>query len=222
MNLPAPQVRGPGQLAGGASTHAPLRVEPFHPGRRLLAVPVRPHLHPECGRRSGAAGGTVALPGAADPVRIASGAVMTDIGASSSATNTYSTAPRSTGWTGWIVFAAFMMFLNGVIGAMEGLVALVNDDYFPVSSSGLALSVNYTVWGFVHLVVGVAVFAAGIGVLSGNVAARAVGVVLAGVNALVAMVFIQAAPGWGFLVITVDLLVIYALTIHGGELRDPR
>jgi hypothetical protein len=36
------------------------------------------------------------------------------------------------------------------------------------------------------------------------------------------MVFIQAAPGWGFLVITVDLLVIYALTIHGGELRDPR
>ena len=114
-----------------------------------------------------------------------------------------------------------MMFLNGVIGAMEGLVALVNDDYYPVGPSGLALNVNYTVWGFVHLIVGIAVFAAGIGVLSGNVPARAVGVVLAGVNALVAMVFIQAAPGWGFLVIAVDLLVIYALTIHGGELRDP-
>jgi hypothetical protein len=147
---------------------------------------------------------------------------MTDIGAPSPTTNTYSTAPRSTGWTGWIVFAAFMMFLNGVIGAMEGLVALINDDYYPVGPSGLALSVNYTAWGFVHLIVGVAVFAAGIGVLSGNVVARGVGVVLAGVNALVAMVFIQAAPGWGFLVITVDLLVIYALTVHGDEMRDRR
>jgi hypothetical protein len=145
---------------------------------------------------------------------------MTDIGAPSPGTDTR-TAPRSTAWTGWLVFAAFMLFLNGVMGALQGLVALVNDDYFPVGPNGLAVNVDYTVWGVVHLVVGIAVFAAGIGVLSGNVLARAVGVVLAGVNALVAMVFITAAPGWGLVVITVDLVVIYALTVHGSELRDP-
>lgn len=145
---------------------------------------------------------------------------MTDSGAPSPKTGTYSTAPRSTGWTGWLLFAAFMMLLNGVTGVMEGLMALVNDDYFHVTASGLPLSVNYTVWGFVHLLLGAAFFAGGIGVLSGNVAARAVGVLLAGVNALVAMVFIEAAPVWGVILITVDILVIYALTVHGSELRD--
>jgi hypothetical protein len=103
---------------------------------------------------------------------------------------------------------------------IEGLVALVNENYFHVGPNGLPLSVNYTVWGFVHLVLGIALFASGIGVLSGNVVARAVGVLLAGFNAVVTMVFIEAAPGWGVILLTVDLVVIYALTVHGSELRD--
>ena len=145
---------------------------------------------------------------------------MTHIESSRTGSANYGTAHRSTGWTGWIVFAAFMMLLNGVIGMIEGLMALVNDDYYRVTASGLAVSVDYTAWGFVHLVLGAALFASGIGVMSGNLAARVVGVALAGINALVALVFMEAAPLWGVIVITVDILVIYALTVHGGEMRD--
>jgi hypothetical protein len=130
------------------------------------------------------------------------------------------TAPEATRWTGWILFASFMMLMNGVIGLLEGLMALVNDDYYHVTASGLALSVNYTTWGFVHLVLGVALIAAGIGVMAGNMAARIVGVVLAGLSALVNLAFIEAAPLWGVIVVTVDILVIYALTVHGDEMRD--
>jgi len=129
-------------------------------------------------------------------------------------------APEATRWTGWILFASFMMLMNGVIGLLEGLMALVNDDYYHVTASGLALSVNYTAWGFVHLVLGVALIAAGIGVMAGNMAARIVGVVLAGLSALVNLAFIEAAPLWGVVVVTVDVLVIYALTVHGDEMRD--
>ena len=74
-------------------------------------------------------------------------------------------------------------------------------------------------WGWVLLVLGAVLIACGMGVLSGNVAARAVGVLLAGLNAVVALVFIEAAPGWGVIVILVDVVVIYALTVHGREMH---
>jgi hypothetical protein len=147
---------------------------------------------------------------------------MTDVGSPRPETSpvAYGTERRSTRWTGWIVFAAFLMFMNGVLGMLEGLMALVNDDYYAVTASGLAVSVDYTVWGWGHLVLGAALFACGMGVLSGNIAARAVGVLLAGLHAVVALLFIEAAPGWGVVIILVNVLVIYALTVHGREMRD--
>jgi hypothetical protein len=132
----------------------------------------------------------------------------------------YSTAPGPTAWTGWVVFAAFMMMMNGFIQMLEGLMALVNDDYYAVTRRGLAVSLDYTTWGWVHLCLGAVIFGSGLGLLTGNMLARAVGVVMAGVNAIVALLFIEAAPVWGIILITVDVLVIYALTIHGRELRD--
>jgi|SRR3954447_9525035 len=150
---------------------------------------------------------------------------MTDIGASRPEVDTsraaYGTDGSPTGWTGWVVFAAMIMLLNGFIQFIEGFVGLFNSGYYHVTRDGLAISVSYTVWGWVHLLLGAAIFAAGLGVLAGNLLARIVGVVLAGVNALVALVFIEAAPFWGIILITVDVLVIYALTVHGRELRDP-
>ena len=125
-----------------------------------------------------------------------------------------------TAWTGWILFAALMLMLNGCIQVLEGLMALVNEEYYATATADLPVSLSYGVWGWVHLLIGVALFASGIGVMSGNLAARTVGVLLAGVNALVALAFLDAAPGWGIVVITVDVLVMYALTVHGGELRD--
>jgi hypothetical protein len=151
---------------------------------------------------------------------------MTDTGSVRPAVDTtrvaYNTSPGPTAWTGWVVFAAFMMLMNGFIQMIQGLMALVNDDYYAVSSSGLAVSADFTTWGWVHLLLGAAIFASGLGVLAGNMAARIVGVVLAGFNAIVALLFIEAAPVWGIILITVDILVIYALTVHGRELRDAR
>jgi len=45
-------------------------------------------------------------------------------------------------------------------------------------------------------------------------------IVFVGLNALTALVFIEAAPAWGIILITVDVVVIYAITVHGSELRD--
>ena len=35
----------------------------------------------------------------------------------------------SDSWTGWIVFAGFVLIIVGAIDALQGLVAIVKDDY---------------------------------------------------------------------------------------------
>jgi hypothetical protein len=149
---------------------------------------------------------------------------MTDVGSSRPDYETsrvaYGNDPEPTGWTGWVVFASFMMFLVGSFQAIQGLVALFDDGFYLVRENGLVVDVNYNVWGTVHLLIGVLLMLTGAGVLTGNIVARTVGVILAGLSALANMAFIGAYPVWSILIITVDLLVIYALTVHGGELRD--
>ena len=149
---------------------------------------------------------------------------MTDLGSSHPEMGTsrvaYGNQPDPTGWTGWVVFASFMMFLLGAFQAIQGLVALFDDGFYLVTSGNLVVDVNYNVWGTVHLILGVLLLLSGAGVLTGNLAARTVGVILAALSAVVNLVFIEAYPFWSMIIITVDVLVIYALTVHGRELKD--
>ena len=149
---------------------------------------------------------------------------MTDLGSSRPATDrprsAYDLEPAPTAWTGWVVFASVMMFLLGSFQAVQGLVAVFDDGFYHVTESGLVLEVDYTVWGWVHLLLGVLLIVSAAGVMTGNIAARTVGVILAALSALANMAFIGAYPVWSLIVITVDVLVIYALTVHGGEVRD--
>jgi hypothetical protein len=149
---------------------------------------------------------------------------MTELGSSRPDLETsrvaYGNRPDPTGWTGWVVFASFMMFLLGAFQAIQGLVALFDDGFYIVSDRGLVVDLNYNVWGTIHLILGILLLLSGAGVLTGNLAARTVGVILAGLSALANLVFIEAYPIWSLIIITVDVLVIYALTVHGRELKD--
>jgi hypothetical protein len=131
----------------------------------------------------------------------------------------YGTEPGPTGWTGWVVFASFMMLLLGTFQAIEGLVAIFDDGYYRVTASGLVVNLDYTAWGWTHLILGVLIIISGVGVLAGNLAARTVAVILAGLSAIANLLFIEAYPVWSVIVITIDVLVIYALTVHGRELK---
>lgn len=130
------------------------------------------------------------------------------------------TPTRMSGWVGWVAFAGIMMVLLGTFHIIDGLIALFNDKYFLVTQSGLAVSVDFTMWGWVHLIGGVVIVAAGIGVFSGRVWARGLGVVVAMVSAIINLGFLSAYPVWSSIMILIDVLVIWALTVHGGELRE--
>lgn len=123
------------------------------------------------------------------------------------------------GWTGWIVFASFMMILSGLFQAVAGFTALLKPTWYVATSSHL-LVFNYTAWGWIDLIIGFIILLAGFSVLHGSVWARVVGVVLATLSAIAALASISAYPIWSVIIITIDVLVINALTVHGGELKD--
>jgi hypothetical protein len=126
---------------------------------------------------------------------------------------------QPTGWVGWVYFASLMMMLVGGFQAISGLVALFKDDFYLVTEKSL-LVFDYDTWGWVHLVMGVVIFAAGVALMNGATWARMVGILLAGLSLFANMAFLSAFPLWSILMIVVDVLVIYALTVHGDEVRE--
>ena len=130
------------------------------------------------------------------------------------------TEPASTAWSGWAYFAGIMMVLVGAFQIIEGLTALFNSHYLLVSSSGLLVHVNLTAWGWVHTIVGAVAVAAGFAVMVGQMWARVVGVILLGLSAVLNLIYIAAYPLWSIMIIALDVIAIYALAVHGGELKN--
>jgi uncharacterized membrane protein len=123
-----------------------------------------------------------------------------------------------TGWTGWITFAGVMMIISGALNALYGLIAAVNDEWV-VWTNRASLYIDISQWGWVHMILGVVMVLSGFGVFSGNILARTVGVIAASLSLIANFFFIPAYPLWALAVVTIDVLVIWALTAHGSEMR---
>lgn len=119
---------------------------------------------------------------------------------------------------GWILFAAIIMIMSGALQATYGLIAVVNDEWV-VWGNQNALYLDLTQWGWLHLVIGVIVAVAGAGLLSGNFLARIVGIAVACVSLFTNFLFLPAYPLWSLVVIAIDLMVIWSIGVHGGDLR---
>ena len=125
-----------------------------------------------------------------------------------------------TAWVGLVVFGGAMMLMMGGFQVIEGIVALFRDEYYLVTRDGMLLTFDFTTWGWIHLVIGLVAVGAGFGVLMGQMWGRVLGILIAVVSALANIVFLPAYPIWSTIVITIDVLVIYALTVHGAEVKS--
>lgn len=123
-----------------------------------------------------------------------------------------------TGWAGWAYFAGMMMILAGIFHTIAGFVAIFKDDVFVVGPNGL-LVFDYSQWGWLHIIIGVLLFLVAFSVFAGGTFGRIMGSILAGLSAIANFAFFTAYPLWTIIIITIDVLVIYALLVHGGELR---
>ncbi len=119
------------------------------------------------------------------------------------------------GNSGWAAFAGVLMFVVGSLDALWGLGAVLNDDVVLVGGHG-AIIADVTTWGWVHLILGSLIALTGVGLLAGNEAARWAGVFFVTVNAISQIVWFPAAPLWAFLIILLDVTIIYQLTVRWG------
>jgi hypothetical protein len=117
----------------------------------------------------------------------------------------------SKAWTGWVLFAALMIVLSGVFNAVEGLVALLNDEYFVVRENALLL-LDFTAWGWITLLFGVFMIVVGLALNGARTWARIIAIGLAALNAIAQLTFASAHPLWSVLMIALDIVVIFALT----------
>jgi hypothetical protein len=123
-----------------------------------------------------------------------------------------------TGWVGWSFFAAVVLILVGAMNIITGFIALFDDNYL-INTAGGMFVFDPTGWGFTVLIIGVLLVLAGFSILKGSLYGRIIGVLAAGLSAIAQISTIRPYPIWSMIVIFISVMVIYALTVHGDELK---
>ena len=117
---------------------------------------------------------------------------------------------------GFIVFAGVAMVMIGALHALQGLVALFNDDFYVVGQEWI-FEFDLTTWGWIHLLIGLLVLVAGFFVFKGAVWARVVGIAAAALSAVLNFMWLPYYPVWALIIIALDVMVIWALSVHGRD-----
>jgi hypothetical protein len=118
--------------------------------------------------------------------------------------------------TGWTVFAGVILLIVGSLDALYGLAAILNDEIVIVGGNGVILA-DVTTWGWVHLILGSIVALTGLGLFAAVSAARWAAVFFVSISAIAQIVWVPAAPLWAFLMIILDITIIYQLTARWEE-----
>ncbi|HEY2868695.1 MAG TPA: hypothetical protein VGJ11_04265 [Gaiellales bacterium] len=121
------------------------------------------------------------------------------------------TPTQPSGWAvGGAVFAGASMLLVGVFHFIEGLVAIINDNFFVVGAH-YTFNLDTTAWGWIHLIIGAVILLVGLALLAGQSWAFYTGILLALLSAVANFFFIPYYPVWSIVVIAIDVFVVWSL-----------
>jgi len=105
---------------------------------------------------------------------------------------------------------AVLSVVAGLLTFLAGLAAVVRQHFYPVLS-GYAYTWNVRNWGWVLLVLGIVLFAAGACALLGMAWARAAAIGLAILTAIAGFLFLVYTPFWGVIIVAVSVFAIWGL-----------
>jgi len=116
------------------------------------------------------------------------------------------------GWAiGGMAFAATMLMIIGAFQVIAGLTAIFDDEFFVVARN-YTFEVDTTVWGWIHLILGLMLLATGLGLFGRQAWAGITAIMLVSLSAIANFFFIPYYPFWAILVIALDVWVIWSLT----------
>ncbi|WP_394553130.1 hypothetical protein ACDF64_02050 [Agromyces sp. MMS24-JH15] len=125
-----------------------------------------------------------------------------------------------TGWVGWGVFASIVLLVAGLFDLVYGLAAVIgpNSAYF-LTTEGQLFLFDIAGWGWWHIIAGAAMIVVSLFLFRGATWARVVAIILVAFNGLSQLALLPVQPWWSIIVLALDILVLYALTVHGRELK---
>ncbi|GAA1972823.1 DUF7144 family membrane protein [Microbacterium pumilum] len=124
-----------------------------------------------------------------------------------------------TGWAGWGVFASVLLLIAGVFDLVFGFAAIIGPDSTLVITEQGLFAVNVASWGWWHILSGIVLILVAGALYRGMTWARVVAIILVILNAVGQLTLLGAQPWLSLIILTIDILIIYALTVHGRELK---
>ncbi|WP_199547471.1 hypothetical protein [Streptomyces sp. N35] len=112
--------------------------------------------------------------------------------------------------SGTTVLAAALMIVGGAMAAFEGIAALADDELFVVTRH-YVFEFSLAGWGWVHLLLGIALVVAGCALFGGALWARFFGVFVAGLSAIANFLWVPYYPLWALTLVAVNLFIVWAL-----------
>jgi uncharacterized membrane protein HdeD (DUF308 family) len=122
--------------------------------------------------------------------------------------------------SGWLTFAGIVLIVAGVYNGLSGLGALSDDDTIAAQAQEVLFGIDLTAWGWLLLIVGVLQILAGVLIFQRNPWGLWLGVIFACLSAFLAVFMIFPFPIWAFTIITIDILVLYALLTRSEEFEE--
>jgi len=116
---------------------------------------------------------------------------------------------------GGVVFAAAIMIVIGVFQAIEGLVAIFDDDWYVVTRH-YTFDLDVTAYGWIHLILGIVILLAGCALFAGKVWGGVLAIFLAILSAIANFFFIPYYPFWSITIIALCIWVIWSVTRPGA------
>ena len=126
-------------------------------------------------------------------------------------------------WAGWVVFAGMLMLVIGTLDFFQGLIAVIRGSYYVLTPQQIIVF-NVTTWGWITLLWGIVIALAGLGLLSGAGWARWFTIVVGLLNLIVQLGFLGSSqyPLWALAVLTLTIIVLYALIVRWDDMREVR
>jgi hypothetical protein len=126
-------------------------------------------------------------------------------------------------WTEWVGFAGLMMVLIGILNVVQGLIAIIRDDYYLLRAEQIIVF-DLTTWGWVLLVWGIILALAGWALAMGAGWARWFTIVVVSLNIILQLGFAGSGqyPLWALTVLVLNVLVLYALTVRWSDVEEVR
>lgn len=124
-----------------------------------------------------------------------------------------------TGWVGWVYFAAVLMMLAGILQTIVGFMIISNDTMLIDAGNGVVI-LSVVQWGWLHALFGIIVFLSAFSLMGGRAWGRLIAAILLIVSTVANFTSLEIYPVWSVVIIAMNLVILYAVLVHGGEAKE--